>query len=63
MINNDYFYLYYLPRVPVGVGITVVDDVSVGEETGKDNIVVERNALLVERSGVSLAVVPLGVSV
>ena len=57
------FYLKHLPRVSVGLGVTVVDDVSVGEETGEDNIVVERNALLVEGSGVSLAVVPLGVSV
>ena len=56
------FYLKYLPRVSVGVGVTVVDDVSVGEETGEDNTVVERNALLVEGSGVSLAVVPLAVS-
>ena len=56
------FYLKYLPRVPVGVGVIVVDDVSVGEETGEDNTVVERNALLVEGSGVSLAVVSLAVS-
>ena len=49
--------------MPVGVGITVVDDVSVGKGTREDEVVIERSALLVEGSEVSLVVAPLPVSV
>ena len=35
------FYLYYLPGVPVGLGITEVDDVSVGEGIREDKVLDE----------------------
>ena len=35
------FYLYYLPGEPVGLGITEVDDISVGEGIREDEVVDE----------------------
>ena len=41
LINNDCVLLYYLPRIPVGLGITEVDDVSVVEGIREDDVLVE----------------------
>ena len=35
------FYLYYLLEVPVGVGVTEVDDISVGEGIREDEVLDE----------------------
>ena len=41
MIIITMFYLYYLPGLPVGLGVTVVDDVSVGKGIREDEVLDE----------------------